>query len=171
MTAEERRLRQAIRHVVHEYANFVSSAEMTLTGRDIDGNYFAPPINTHVSHAFYLNCRKLADFFLNIQSRERDNVLANHYVSGYRKQLNVHSRWRKRINKQLAHLTYARDGGPREIKARTQRLLYAEMKKTWSAFRWKLPKLYAAEFVRQVQKRQAPDRTGKPSEFRFYDLD
>ena len=49
----------AIHHVVHEYASLESSAEMVLSGEDIYGNVFEPPINTHVSHAFYLNCRKL----------------------------------------------------------------------------------------------------------------
>jgi len=42
----------SIVHIVHEYANFVSSSEMVLSGRDVDGVPFKPPINTHVSHAF-----------------------------------------------------------------------------------------------------------------------
>ena len=171
MTVQERKYWKAIRHVVHEYANFVSSAEMTLTGKDIKGSHFESPINTHVSHAYYLNCRKLADFFLSIQSKQSDNVLANEYVSGFTVALRVHKRRRGRINKQLAHITYARNSGSREIKKRTQGLLYLELKKTWRLFRKRLPKLYADEFVRQLKKRKAPHRNGQLSEFRYYDLD
>ncbi len=172
MTAEEKKLRRAIRHIVHEYANFVSSAEMVLHGTDVDGRCFKPPINTHVSHAFYLNCRKLADFFLNRQDRwEQDTVLANQYSSGYSVRLRVYRRWCKRINKQLAHITYARDTKAREIKKRTLQLLYAEFKTTWRRFRKMLPKLYADEFVKQIKKRKSPYRNGEPSEFRSYDLD
>jgi hypothetical protein len=54
--------RKAIHHIVHDYANFVSSAEMTITGAH-NAKGFDPPINTHIGHAFYLNCRKMADFF------------------------------------------------------------------------------------------------------------
>ena len=54
-----------VHHVVHEYANFVSSAEMATTGKHL-GKGFDPPVNTHISHAFLLNCRKMADFFENV---------------------------------------------------------------------------------------------------------
>src|ERR1700677_2903639 len=98
MTTEERKRLKAVRHVVHEYANFVSSAEMVLTGKNVDGNLFKPPINTHVSHAFYLNCRKLADFFQN--KKFPDDVKAEHFVPGYSPRLHVFDRWRRRIDKQ-----------------------------------------------------------------------
>ena len=90
MTAKQKKRLEAIHHVVHDYANFVSSAEMVLTGKDIDGNFLKPPINTHVSHAFYLNCRKLADFFLNL-SRQGDNIIAKNYVKGFSAALRVHA--------------------------------------------------------------------------------
>jgi len=143
LTPDQKKYLRAIRHIVHEYANFVSSAEMVRTGKDVNGNVFAPPINTHVSHAFYLNCRKLADFF---QSRGRPtDVLGKHYIPTFKPALRISSRWRPRIVKQLAHITYAREDGAREIKARTQQLLYAELRKTWATFRKKLPELYAQE--------------------------
>lgn len=51
-----------IQHVVHEYANFVLSAKMRKTGEH-RGTPLEPPINTHIAHAFLLNCRKMACFF------------------------------------------------------------------------------------------------------------
>src|ERR1017187_5971582 len=103
MTALEEKRFKAIVHVVHEYANFVSSAEMVLTGCDVDGVPFKPPINTHVSHAFYLNCRKLADFFQNKRGKDRDDITANFYVPGFKAELPVCENWRIPMNKQLAH--------------------------------------------------------------------
>ena len=52
---------KAVHHVVHEYANFVSTAEMVLTGLNVDGTPIVPPTNTHISHAFFLNFRKQAE--------------------------------------------------------------------------------------------------------------
>jgi hypothetical protein len=169
MTPEERKRFKVIHHVVHEYANFVSSAEMVLTGVDIYGEPFEPPINTHLSHAFYLNCRKLADFFQN--RRYPDDVKAEHFVPGHRAKLPVFDSWRTRIDKQLAHVTYTRDTAAREIRQRTQRALYKELRAAWRQFRKKLPRLYGDQFTKKVSERKAPDRKGRPSEFRFYDLD
>jgi hypothetical protein len=171
MTAEEPKRLKAIHQVVHEYANFVSSAEMVLTGKDIYGDYFKSPINTHVSHAFYLNCRKQADFFQNKESRERDNVMAAHFVPGYTTTLAVSEDWRGPINKQLAHTTYARDESPREINAPAEEALYKELKETWRTFRDQLPEPYRSEFIKKVRERKEPYPDGKLSEFRFYDLD
>jgi hypothetical protein len=75
MTLKQQRSFDAIVHIVHEYANFVSSAVMVLNGYDIDGVPFQSPINTHISHAFFLNCRKLADFFQNTPSQQNDNIM------------------------------------------------------------------------------------------------
>jgi hypothetical protein len=169
MTADELKRFRAIHHVVHEYANFVSSAEMVLTGKDIDGVNFKSPINTHISHAFYLNCRKLADFFEN--KKLPADVKAEHFVHGYRAKLRVFDRWRKRIDTQLAHITYDRDIRSRELKPRTQDLLYKELQTAWRRFRMRLPQLYADQFIKKVRERKAPNRKGQPSEFRNYDLD
>lgn len=161
----------AIHHIVHEYANFVSSAEMVIHGRDVAGEYFKPPINTHISHAFYLNCRKLADFFQNKASRDHDDILAKHFVLDYAATLPVFEVWRRPINKQLAHVTYARDVDATEITGDALNALYDEFKRTWREFRHRLPELYAMEFIRQVRERKAPYPNGEPSEFRFYDLE
>jgi hypothetical protein len=61
MTDEERRKRPE-HHVVHDYANLVSSGLLR------SENYIAqlltiPTANSHAWHAFYLNCRKMFEFF------------------------------------------------------------------------------------------------------------
>jgi hypothetical protein len=63
MTLEER-CKRPEHHVVHDYANLVSSGRIRLAGehggvqlQDI------APVNTHVWDAFYLNCRKMFEFF------------------------------------------------------------------------------------------------------------
>jgi hypothetical protein len=155
----------AVHHIVHEYANFVSSAEMTIHGKDVDGELITPPLNTHVSHVFYLNCRKLADFFQNKSTVPPDDIVAMHFVSGYVAKLPINDEWRKPINKQLAHLSYSRDTDAKEIKKKEQEALYAELKKTWQQFRRQLPPVFADEFIKEVKLKKLN------SEFKGYDLD
>jgi hypothetical protein len=169
MTEQEKRL-AAVHHVVHEYANFVSSAEMVLRGTDIYGNGFKPPLNTHVGHAFYLNCRKIADFFLNKRDGD-DNIMAEHFAPSFKATLKTFEYWRGPINKQLAHITYARDSKAREIKSPDQQDLYTELQQAWQDFRRQLPEPYRAEFTRKIKERKDPYPNGELSEFRNYDLD
>ena len=172
MTALEQKRFDAIVHVIHEYANFVSSAEMVLSGCDIDGAYFKPPINTHVGHAFYLNCRKLADFFQNRQGSDHDDIMAKEYVPTFHANLTVCDIWRIPMNKQLAHVTYYRDSKANEIDSPACMALYTELKGTWRQFRQGLRGgLFEAEFSNQIAKRKAPYPNGQLSEFRSYDLD
>jgi len=170
---EKRRL-GGILHVVHEYANFVSSAETVLSGCDIDGVVFKPPINTHISHAFYLNCRKLTDLFQNRLGPDKDDIVAEHYVPGFKYPLPVCENWRVPMNKQLAHVTYTRDRdkGGREIGRSACEALYKELKNAWGEFRRSLAGgPYEAEFANQIRSRKEPYPDGRLPEFRFYDLD
>lgn len=69
MTNDERRKR-AEHHVVHDYANLLSSGLLKT-----DDNYMArllniPTANSHVWHAFYINCRKMYEFFTYQQSKK-----------------------------------------------------------------------------------------------------
>jgi hypothetical protein len=171
LTSLERKRSKAIVHIVHEYANFVSSAEMVLTGRNTDGTLIKPPVNTHISHAFYLNCRKLADFFLN-RKQSDDDILAEHYVEGFKIDLPKFDTLRQAMNKQLAHMTYHRDVNPRMISHNDCKALYAELRKAWGNFRKQLAgSLYEAEFSEQITRRKVPHVAGTPSEFENYDLD
>ena len=79
--------------------------------------------NTHVSHAFYLNCRKLADLFQNKLGRDKDDIMAEHYVSKFYATLPVSTNWRVPM-KQLAHVTYARHTSAREIDRSACEALY-----------------------------------------------
>jgi len=61
MTPEERRKRPE-HHVVHDYANLVSSGRMVLSGAHL-GVPLVPPVNSHVGHAFYTYGREMYEFF------------------------------------------------------------------------------------------------------------
>jgi hypothetical protein len=138
MTALEQKRLAAIVHIVHEYANFVSSAEMVLSGCDTDGVPLRPPINTHVSHAFYLNCRKRADLFQNKLGPDNDDVVAEHYVPGFHTSLPFCDAWRVPMNAQLAHVTHYRDIGSRGIDRAACKALYNELRDACRSFRNRL---------------------------------
>ena len=104
-----------------------------------------------MSHAFYLNCRKIADF---LQSRgSGDDILAVHYAPGFACTLLVSEDWRVPINKQLAHVTYFRDDKTkvREIDRVACIALDGELKNTWRAFRKALREPYASGFVKESE--------------------
>ncbi len=52
-----------VHHVVHDYANLVSSGLLITDPASNHRLLELAPVNTHVSHAFYLNCRKMYEFF------------------------------------------------------------------------------------------------------------
>jgi hypothetical protein len=57
-------------HIVHDYANLVSSAKIRFS-REFKGVKLSDlaPLKTHVWHAFYMNCRKMYEFFCYKQKR------------------------------------------------------------------------------------------------------
>jgi hypothetical protein len=138
-----------IHHVVHEYANFVSSAEMVTTGQHL-GKEFDPPVNTHLAHAFLLNCRKMADFFGNKRSKP-DDVLAVDYAK-FKASLRHCDCWRDPTNKQLPHITYSRDTAPKEITRQAILDMYNELKNAWKEFRkpGQLSNAFAAKFDQEI---------------------
>ncbi len=129
--------------------------------------------NKHARQSrFLLHCRKLADLFQNKLGPEKDDILAENYLPGFCAALPVSTKWRIPMNKQLAHVTYARDTSAREIDRSACEALYKELKDIWREFRKGLVGgLYEAEFENQVRKRKEPHANGQLSEFRFYDLD
>src|SRR5271170_5632766 len=62
MTHEERRKRPE-HHVVHDYANLVSSGILITDSAWNHKLYELRPTNSHVWHAFNMNCRKMFEFF------------------------------------------------------------------------------------------------------------
>ncbi len=69
MTNEERRKRPE-HHVVHDYANLVSSGRLITDKKSNDELLKIAPVNSHVWHAFYMNCRKMCEFFKDGPSRK-----------------------------------------------------------------------------------------------------
>ena len=61
----------------------------------------------------------------------------------------MNDKLRNQVNKQLVHLSYSRDANVSEITNDEQKRLYAELKRTWRAFRRQLPSVFAAEFNRR----------------------
>ena len=68
MTPEERRKRPE-HHVVHDYANLVSSGLLITDLKSNDALLKIAPVNSHVWHAFYMNCRKMYEFFHHQKSK------------------------------------------------------------------------------------------------------
>ena len=147
-TISERR--KAIHHVVHEYANFVSSAHMVIKGDHL-GKVFESPINVHLAHAFLLNCRKMADFFdSNGNKSSKDDVVAWHYVSTVSFDMLISKQWREPLNKQLAHVTYTRDKKPKEPLKEDQEALRKEITEAWTLFLGHLPEPYKTDFGNEI---------------------
>jgi hypothetical protein len=63
MTHAERNLRQE-HHVVHDYANLVVTGRMVIDPNINHAMELAYGANGHVGHAFYMNCRKMFEFFM-----------------------------------------------------------------------------------------------------------
>jgi hypothetical protein len=141
---------RAILHVVHEYANFVSSAQIVTTGRHQDKGLDSP-IKRHVAHDFLLSCRKLRDFFTG--SGDRD-VIAGHYVTSADFHLPVSDKWKEAIDRQLAHISLDRVENSREILRPTQAALYAELRTAWKLFLVNLPTLYQIDFDRELSEKE-----------------
>jgi hypothetical protein len=156
---EDQRLR-CVHHVVHDYANFVSSAEMVISGQHLERG-FDPPVNSHLFHAFLLNSRKIADFFGT--STNPDDILAGHYVSGFVFSLPHCDTWRGPVNKQLAHLTYTREDGAKEIPRQANQEIYDELKRAWKGFRDELPEPFRSKFNQEIAHKLT-------AEFRGLDL-
>lgn len=133
-----------IPHVVHEYANFVSSAKMRKYGEH-RGTPLEPPINTHIAHAFLLNCRKMACFFAGPLSCPKkiagpppppkwSDVFAKDYVDKFTATLDHWCRWKDAVDKQLAHITYTRGIASEEIPEQADIAMENEIKTAWMAF-------------------------------------
>lgn len=156
---EDLRVR-CVHHVVHDYANFVSSAEMVISGQHLKKG-FDPPVNSHLFHAFLLDSRKIADFFR--RCANADEIIAGHYVPGFVASLPHCNAWRVPVNKQLAHLTYARDDAAKEITPRAIRETYDRLKQVWKDFQGKLREPFRSRFRQEITDKLA-------TEFRGLDL-
>ena len=160
---------RAVCHIVHDYANLMSSGMLTQAGPAQRAGVH-PPLNSHIQHAFILNCRKIADFFKN--SSKNDDIVANHFLSTNEKfVLSEWEKWGRAMNKQLAHLTYARVTDPKPWDGyQDNKLLLDEFQSVWKTFLSKLHDPYKRAFDEEIAKRQQPYPNGDESEFKDLDL-
>lgn len=164
-TPEEAIRIKAAHHVVHDYANLVSSGTLTQP-EPAQLADIRPPVNTHIQHAFLLNCRKLADFFKN-SPKWPDDITAKDFTgSADEFILKEWELWGQPMDKQLAHLTYARvtasvpwDG------YNANRLLLNEFQVAWKLFLGKLQEPFSEIFENEISRKEQPE-----SEFRDLDL-
>ena len=156
MTDEEQKL-AAIHHIVHDYTNLVSSG--TLTQEPLK-----PPLNTHVQHAFLMNCRKMAAFFLN--RRDDDDILSKEFLPtkvGFK--LDEWENWGAAMNRQLLHLSYRRIDAAKPWDGKPNKLLLAEFQRAWKKFLFHLEDPYRPQFEIEISAKLKPG-----SEFNGLDL-
>jgi len=109
----EGKLQKAVHHVVHDYANLVSSGTMAVQGSHL-GKGFDPPVNTHIDHAFLANCRKLYEFFT--FKPKNGSVRAKDFLPNRPCELSNWGSWHRHMNEQLMHVTIARVENRKEWK-------------------------------------------------------
>jgi hypothetical protein len=156
MTDEELCL-AAVHHVVHDYANFVSSGEVIFNNPGPQ-----PPLNTHVQHAFLMNCRKMAHFFQH-GPNGKDIVSADFFPPRCKPRFRfpVWNKWAKPMDWQMLHLTYSRVLNPVPWDGyKENRLFLNEFQQAWKLFRAKLPEPYSSEYRRQIEERYNDDNDG-----------
>jgi hypothetical protein len=144
----------AVAHVVHDYANLVSSGTMAVQGHH-KGQLLVPPMNTHVEQAFLLNCRKMGDFFLPPGSTHKDDITAAHFLcSEVTFHLRDWSHLRTAMHRQLMHISAARVEDPLPWDGRAwDLLLLAEFKSAWALFRQNVREPFASRFDEAVSER------------------
>lgn len=156
MTEQERNL-AAVHHVVHDYANLVSSGTMVVSGHYLRKG-FDPPVNAHLQHAFLVNCRKMYEFFLYPPSTnpKYDDVRAAHYLGRVETfDLSNWALWHEAMNKQLLHVTFARVERPKRWEGCNEnRLFVEEFMKAWKAFRGHLKgTVYEPQFESEIREK------------------
>lgn len=165
MTEQERRL-QAVHHIVHDYANLVSSGTMAACGHHL-GRPFDPPVNTHIAHAFLVNCRKMYEFFMYKPSTtsDQDDVRAAHFLTRHVAfDLSNWASWHDAMNKQLMHVTFARVEKPKKWEGNNENELFlAEFVAAWKTLRSNLEEPYKSRFDSEISEKLT-------SEFRGLDL-
>jgi hypothetical protein len=133
-----------------------------VTGRHL-GKPLEPPVNTHISHAFLMNCRKMYDFF--VKSASKDRATAAMFRDKGRRStfaLSAWERWQIPMNKQLLHVTFREN--PKRWDGREENtVLLAEFQAAWKAFLEALPQDYRRQFDVEIDKKLA-------TEFRGLDL-
>ena len=156
-----------IRHVVHDYANLVSSGTMKLTDTHL-GKPLDPPVNTHVGEVFLLNCRKMYEFFNYPQyvgkNPSGDDLGASLYLPHVSPalafNLNTWDAWHQRMNKRLLHVTYVRDIPPPWEGHRENPLFLDEFKTAWKLMLSNLVDPFKSQFEADIAARLTSEYSG-----------
>jgi hypothetical protein len=159
---KQEKLQKAVHHVVHDYANLVSSGTMAVQGHHL-GRGFDPPVNTHISHAFLVNCRKMDEFFK--FPPRKGYIRAKDFLT-YEVNFDLPNwiSWRGAMIEQLIHVTIARVENRREWKGYNENKLFLnEFMNAWKEFLRNLDESYKSMFDSEIIKRL-------DSEFRGLDL-
>ena len=155
MTNQERCL-EAVHHVVHDYANLVSSGTMAVEGHH-QGKGFVPPVNTHIGHAFLVNCRKMYEFFIRKGSTMsgQEDIRAAHFLKReVAFDLSNWALWHNAMNKQLMHITFARVDKPKKWEGHNESKLFLdEFKNAWKEFRRNLEEPYKSRFENEITEK------------------
>ena len=156
MNGDERRNRPS-HHVVHDCVNLVSAGEEIKRAP-------RPPLNTHVGHAFYMNCRKMYEFFTyepsknlnydDLRAREFTRTPDVDYV------INVWtSDIQEHMNKQLMQVTRDRIKRTMVWEGHAEKGLFLEeFKAAWKPFFDNLTDTLKAKFREEIDlKRKEAD--------------
>ena len=142
----------AIEHVVYEYANLISAGFHSM--------HAPASVRTHADDAFLLGYRKLSDFLTSV-TRTEDDILAIDFIplgAIPKWQLPIwKGKWNAAMNKQLAHITYARVLSPQSWDHRLWNgKLVGELRDAWGEFLQAIvdPE-YMDEFERQIHSCQS----------------
>ncbi|NQU12204.1 hypothetical protein HQ590_15525 [bacterium] len=147
----EGKLQKAVHHVVHDYANLVSSGTMAVQGSHL-GKGFDPPVNTHIDHAFLANCRKLYEFFT--FKPKNGSVRAKDFLPNRPCELSNWGSWHRHMNEQLMHVTIARVENRKEWKGHQENKLFLEeFMHAWKECLRHLEEPYRSMFDSEIIKR------------------
>jgi hypothetical protein len=155
MTQEERRKCPA-HHVVHDFANLVSSGRIRLKGEHMGVDLLSiAPVNSHNWHAFYMNCRKMYEFFC--YPEKNDYLRARHFLErdvNFKLQFN---HWTTAVQKHMEiHIMHV--GGSRTTRevvwtGSDDPLYLADFEAAWKKFLSNLTPYYGGRFKNEIDYR------------------
>lgn len=134
------------------------------------GCRLTPPINTHIGHAFLVNCRKMYEFFVYepVTNPKHEDIRALHFMAATSTPvvfaLPQWWLWHDAMNKQLLHVTFARVTKPMAWNGHDENALFLqEFTAAWKVFREHLDEPYKPVFEAEITKKLE-------SEFKGLDL-
>lgn len=143
-------------HVVHDYANLLSSGKMADSGycNDVKLRYNTP-LNHHVGEAFLMNCRKMEEFLSARRNpRHTNDLRASDFLDSIEAfEIPTWTPWRDAMNDQLLHVSRKRDMPWNGHKVNKQ--LLQEFIDAWGRFRGKVKTEYKDKFDEQIAAKKA----------------